>query len=79
MFDGKIQQLIEAGLTSKYFQDEMDKEARKAKSKSQTIIWQPLGIYHLQGPLMLFPILLSFSLLSFCLEFATFNRQKYNK
>ena len=68
-FDTKMSGLIEAGLTHKYFTDEIDKEAKRARSKISQVIAKPLSVLHLQGPLFIVPILLWLSLLVFCLEY----------
>ena len=72
-FDKKMIQIIEAGLTRKYFADEMDKEARKAKSALQRTVWNSLTIHHLQAPLLILPIVHAFSVLIFCVEFSIGN------
>ena len=69
-FDKKIIQLVEAGLPKKYFDIEMDKAAKKAKSAKSKAVANPLSINHLEAPLFLLPILLGISLLTFCIEYA---------
>lgn len=69
-FDKKIIQLVEAGLPKKYFDIEMDKAAKKAKSSKSKAVANPLSINHLEAPLFLLPILLGISLLIFCIEYA---------
>ena len=69
-FDKKIIQLVEAGLPKKYFDIEMDKAAKKAKSAKSKAVANPLSINHLEAPLFLLPILLGISLLIFCIEYA---------
>ena len=69
-FDKKITQLVEAGLPKKYFDIEMDKAAKKAKSAKSKAVANPLSINHLEAPLFLLPILLGISLLIFCIEYA---------
>jgi hypothetical protein len=69
-FDKKIIQLVEAGLPKKYFDIEMDKAAKKARSAKSKAVANPLSINHLEAPLFLLPILLGISLLIFCIEYA---------
>ena len=69
-FDKKITKLVEAGLPKKYFDIEMDKAAKKAKSAKSKAVANPLSIDHLGAPLFLLPILLGISLLIFCIEYA---------
>ena len=68
MFDRKIKQIIEAGLTNKYFKDEMEKQAKLAAAKVSTAFWNSLQIDNLQAPLMIFPMLMGLSILTFLLE-----------
>ena len=77
-FDTKMSGLIESGLTNKYFTDEIDKEAKRARSKISQVIVKPLSVLHLQGPLFIVPILLGFSLFVFCVEFC-FGKSRYWK
>ena len=69
-FDKKIIQLVEGGLPKKYFDIEMDKAAKKARSAKSKAVANPLSINHLEAPLFLLPILLGISLLIFCIEYA---------
>ena len=71
VFDKKNVQILEAGLTGKYIEIEMDKIARKIKSAKLKAINTPLSIIHLRAPLLLLPILLAISLLVFCIEYAS--------
>ena len=68
-FDRKLNQILAAGLPKKYFENEMDKVAKKAKSAISKAVANPLSINHLEAPLLLLPILLSISLIVFCIEF----------
>ena len=67
--DTKMSGLIEAGLTRKYFSDEIDKEHKISKAKIIQVAATPLSVLHLQGPFLLVPILLGLSFFVFCLEF----------
>ena len=58
-FDRKLIQILEAGLPKKYFEIEMDKAAKKAKSAISKAVANPLSINHLQAPLLLLPMLLA--------------------
>ena len=71
VFDKKNVQILEAGLTGKYIEIEMDKIARKTKSAKSKAINTPLSIIHLGAPLVLLPVLLAISLLVFCIEYAS--------
>ena len=71
VFDKKIGQILEAGLTGKYIEIEMDKIARTIKSAKSKAINTPLSIIHLRAPLLLLPIFLAISLLVFCIEYAS--------
>ena len=70
VFDKKNVQILEAGLTGRYIEIEMDKIARKIKSAKSKAINTPLSIIHLRPPLLLLLILLGVSLLVFCIECA---------
>lgn len=69
-FDRKIIQIFEAGLPKKYYEIELDKAAKKAKSATSKAITNPLSINHLEAPLLLLPMLLAVSLITFCVEYA---------
>ena len=68
-FDRKLIQILEAGLPKKYFEIEMDKAAKKAKSAISKAVANPLSINHLEAPLLLLPMLLAISLIIFCIEY----------
>ena len=70
VFNKKIGQILEAGLTGKYKEIEMDKIARMINSAKSKAINTPLSIIHLRPPLLLLLILLGISLLVFCIECA---------
>ena len=69
-FDKKVIQIVEAGLPRKYFEIEMDKAAKKAKSAKSKAVANPLSLNHLEAPLFLLPIMLAVTLLVFCIEYA---------
>lgn len=73
VFDKKNVQILEAGLTGKYIEIEMDKIARKIKSAKSKAINTPLSIIHLRAPFLLLLILLAISLLVFCIEYVVGN------
>ena len=83
VFDKKSVQILEAGLTGKYIEIEMDKIARKIKSAKSKAINTPLSIIHLRAPFLLLLILLAISLLVFCIEYVVgnwydlFNNKEY--
>ena len=66
--DKKISLMIEAGLPDKYYNDEMEKVAKLAKTKISETRAKPLTLYHLQGPLYLLPILLAVAFVTFMIE-----------
>ena len=68
-FDTKLIQILEAGLPNKYFEFEMDKVAKKARSATSKAIANPLSLNHLEAPLFLLPMLLAISLIVFCIEY----------
>ena len=70
VFNKKIGQILEAGLTRKYLEIELDKVARTINSAKSKAINTPLSIIHLRPPLLLLLILLGISLLVFCIECA---------
>ena len=70
VFNMKIGQILEAGLTRKYLEIELDKVARTINSAKSKAINTPLSIIHLRPPLLLLFILLGISLLVFCIECA---------
>lgn len=67
--DKTIVRIFEAGLPLKYFNDILDKEGRQGKTSSSQTGASALGLYHLQGPILLLPILLFCCLIIFCIEF----------
>ena len=69
-FDKTIRKIVEAGLAQKYMEIEMDKIAKKAKSAISKAVANPLSINHLEAPLLLLPMLLAVSLITFCVEYA---------
>ena len=79
IFDKKIIEIIEAGLTKKYFQDEMDKQARAVREKSFEAVWNPLAINNLQAPILLELMMCSACMLVFCIEVLSKPMPKYSK
>jgi hypothetical protein len=74
-FDKVILQMIEGGLTKKFFNEEMDKAAKKARSTVSKAIANPLSLHHLQAPLFLLPLLILGCILAFCVEiFVGYNK-----
>ena len=67
-FDFIIKRLTETGHVLRWFENEMDKAAKVAKNKKSETSAKPLTADQLQAPLMLYPLLILVSLLSFCLE-----------
>ena len=62
VFNKKIGQILEAGLTGKYKEIEMDKIARMINSAKSKAINTPLSIIHLRPPLLLLVILLGMAI-----------------